>query len=51
MGYILAAAATAIIFAVLSYFNQRQGRDLFAAILAAAAILFSVVCVGMVLWR
>jgi hypothetical protein len=48
--YIAAAAATGIIFAVLSYFNQREGRDVFAAILAAGAIIFSVLCVGMAIW-
>jgi len=49
--YIVAAAVTGIIYAVLSYLTQRQGRDMLAAILAAPAILFSVVCVGMFFWR
>lgn len=50
-GYIVAAAVTGIIYSLLSYLAQRQGRDMLAAILAAAAILFSLVCVGMVIWR
>jgi hypothetical protein len=49
--YIVAAAVTGIVFAVLSYFNQRQGRDVFAAVLAAAAIWFSIICLGMVIWQ
>jgi hypothetical protein len=48
--YIIAAAATGIIYAALSYFTQRQGRDMLAAILAAAAIVFYVLCVGMFFW-
>ena len=47
MKYIIAAAAAGIIFAVLSYVNQGQGRDMFAAMLAAAAVLFLFLCVGM----
>ena len=50
-GLIIAAAGTGLIFAVLAYFNRRQGRDMLAAILAAAAILFAVLCVGLVILR
>ena len=49
--YTIAAALTGIVFAVLSYLNQGQGRDMFAAILAAAAILFLGLCIGMFFWR
>jgi hypothetical protein len=49
--YIVAAAVTGIICAVLSYLNQRQGHDILAAILAAAAILFAVLCVGLAILR
>ena len=49
--YIVAAAMTGRIFASLSYLNQRQGRDVLAAILAAAPILFLFLCVGMIIWR
>jgi hypothetical protein len=49
--YILAAAVTGIVYSVLSYLCQRQGRDMLAAALAAAAILFSVLCIGLVIWR
>jgi hypothetical protein len=51
MGVITAAAVTFTICAVLAYLNQRQGHDILAAILAAAAILFAVVCVGLVVLR
>ena len=51
MGVIAAVALTGTICGVLSYLNQRQGHDILAAILAAAAILFAVVCVGLVVLR
>jgi hypothetical protein len=50
-GYIVATGATGLIFTLLSYLNQRQGRDMLAAILAAAAIVFYVLFVGMFFWR
>jgi hypothetical protein len=49
--YIIGAGATGAIYAMLSYLTQRQGRDVLAAILAAAAIIFSGLCVGLVIWR
>jgi hypothetical protein len=51
-GYILAAAVTTgIICSSLACLAQRQGRDLLAAILAAVAILSSILCVVMVIWQ
>ena len=51
MGITIAAALTGIICAVLSYLNQRKGRDILAAILSAAAILFLAFAIGMFVLR
>jgi hypothetical protein len=51
MGVIAAVALTGTICGVLSYLNQRQGHDILAAILAAGAIMFAVVCVALVILR
>jgi hypothetical protein len=51
MRYVIAAAVTGIVFAALSFLNQGQGRDMLAAILAAAAILFLAFAIGMFVLR
>jgi len=51
MGVIAAVALTGTICGVLSYLNQRQGRDILAAILSAAAILFLAFAFGMFVLR